>query len=304
MARRCRGRPLAVAANVSQFARILLGLGIASVSLLQQTHACWAAETTQQGIAGSVFAGTGEMIDSNNEDGGDAYDVNRLGFGWLGVLRFEGRPEAAAPSLPEPSETEAVPAPERNLGAFVQAGIVAELEWTRLTYCGDFCRWAPGGEEVVTPGPSRQAPKVGLRAGGGYSFSLVEFRVGLLRVMPGSDSVFPDPIWSPDVQLRVGRRSLGWFELGFGAYDASTTLRPGLYVGGGGGQVEALRISGHLGIHLVNGLCCSSVVPFGGIVQLDVEHAVSDSLVAGADFKAEAAAGKVFAGGLHLALLL
>lgn len=279
---------------MSQIARILLGLGIASVSLLQQTHACWAAETTQQGIAGSVFAGTGEMIDSNNEDGGDAYDVNRLGFGWLGVLRFE----------PQASETKAVAAPERNLGAFVQAGMAAELEWTRLTHCGDFCRWAPGGEEVVTPGPSKRAPKVGLRAGGGYSFSLFEFRVGLLRVMPGDDSVFPDPIWSPDVQLRVGRRRLGWFELGFGAYDASTTLRPGLYVGGGGGQVDALRISGHLGIHLVNGLCCSSLVPFGGIVHLDVEHAVSDSLVAGADFKVEAAAGKVFAGGLHLALLL
>jgi hypothetical protein len=258
--------------------------------LLQQSGACWAAETTQQGVIASVFAGEGEMSDTNNEGSADAYDVHRFGAGGTGVLRFAG----AGP----------MPASQRDLGAFVLAGVAGELEWTRLTQCGVVCRGRPGGEEVVTPAALEQAAKVGLRVGVGYSFSLVEFRVGVLGVAPSADSVFPEPIWSPDVMVRLGRRSLGWFELGLGAYDASTVLRPGAYLGGGGGRVEELRISGHLGVHLVNGQCCQTLMPFGGIAQVDVERAVSRSLVAGVDLKLEAAGSLVFAGGLHLAVLL
>jgi len=275
-------------ANVPRISRVLLGLCAASVSLLQQSGACWAAETTQQGVVASVFAGGGEMSDTNNEGGADEYDVRRFGIGGTGVLRFAGT----------------MPGSQRDLGAFVLAGAAGELEWTRLTQCGVFCRGRPGGEEMVTPGALEQAAKVGVRAGMGYSFSLVEFRVGVLGVAPSADSVFPEPIWSPDVMLRVGRRSLGWFELGLGAYDASTMLRPGAYLGGGGGRVEELRISGHLGVHLVNGQCCQTLMPFGGIAHLDLERAVSRTLVAGVDVKLEAAASLVLAGGLHLAVLL
>lgn len=226
------------------------------------------------------------MLDTNNEGDADAYDVQRVGLGGSGVLRFDRRSE---------------PAPS---GAFLLLGAAAELEWTRLTQCGVFCRGRSGGQDVVTPGRLEQASKVGLRTGVGYSFSLVEFRVGVLGVAPSADSVFPGAIWCPDVMLRLGRRSLGWFELGLGAYDASTVLRPGAYLGGGGGNVEALRLTGHLGVHLVNGQCCGTLMPFGGIAALDVERAVSRSLTAGVDLKLEAAASLVFAGGFHIGLLL
>ena len=52
----------------------------------------------------------------------------------------------------------------------------------------------------------------------------------------------------PDIYLRFGRR-LGFHgELGFGAYDVSTILRPGLYVGLGyasGAWAADLRAGGH-----------------------------------------------------------
>ncbi|HYQ27075.1 MAG TPA: hypothetical protein VER04_07645, partial [Polyangiaceae bacterium] len=74
----------------------------------------------------------------------------------------------------------------------------------------------------------------------------------------------------------------GWFELGLGAYDASTTLRPGLYVGGAFGELESVRVSGHFGAHLVNGLCCSTV-PHGGLRgEVGLDHAFTQKVSAGA----------------------
>jgi len=273
---------------MSRFLRIWLGFCALSVNLLQQSRVCWAAETTQQGVAATVLAGAGKMVDSNNEGDSDAYDVRRLGFGVTGVLR---------------GTTPRASASQHASGFFALAGVAAELEWAKQTWCGASCDKTNGIEGPLA-GPFEQASKVGLRAGVGYSFSLVEFRVGVLHVMPSSDSAFPESFTSPDVMLRLGRRSLGWFELGLGAYDASTVLRPGAYLGGGGGRVEELRVTGHLGVHVVNGMCCQSLVPFGGIAELDVEHAVSRSVVAGVDFKLEAATSLVFATSFHLAFML
>lgn|GEM_PF-1330410 len=287
--------------------RISLGFFVVGVSLLQQSRACWAAETTQQGVTGSVFAGGGAMIDASNESGDATYDVHRFGFGLTGVLRFRRDVEAATsasrPRLAPPFDVAPLTTRHES-GAFLMGNVAEELEWTRLTECGYFCRERVNGEPAPTPGPLKVASKVGLRVGAGYSFSLVEFRLGALGVMPSSGSAFPDPIWSPDVMLRVGPRNLGWGELGLGAYDASTTLRPGAYVGGGGGRVELVRVTGHIGLHLVNGQCCQTTMPFGLIGHLDVERALSGSLIAGVDFKWEAAIKEVFAGGAHLTVLL
>jgi hypothetical protein len=105
----------------------------------------------------------------------------------------------------------------------------------------------------------------------------------------------------PDVMLRLGRRSVvGWFELGLGAYDASTTLRPGVYIGGGGSPIEQLRLSGQIGIHLLEGDCCT--VPLAGaILDLDVDHAFSRAVVGGLDVKLD---GDTLEGGAHLSWLL
>jgi hypothetical protein len=243
------------------------------------------------------------MIDASNESGDATYDVHRFGFGLTGVLRFRGDAEAVPSASPR---LDTAPLTRRHEArAFLMGNIAEELEWTRLTECGYFCRErTTDGYPAPTPGPLKVASKVGLRLGAGYSFALVEFRLGALGVMPSSGSAFPDPIWSPDVMLRVGPRNIGWGELGLGAYDASTTLRPGAYVGGGGGRVDVLRVTGHLGLHMVNGQCCQTTMPFGLIAHLDVERALSGSLIAGVDFKWEAAIKEVFAGGAHLTLLL
>ena len=271
---------------------ISLGFCVAGVSLLQQSRACWAAETTQQGVTASAFASGGEMIDANNESSADAFDVARAGLGAVGVLRVRER------SDPPPG------ASQHGLGFFALAGAAAELESSKQTWCGEGCDIGDGRQGPVSQ-PHELASKVGARLGVGYSFSLVEFRLGGIFVLPSSDSVFPDSIWSPDVMIRVGPRRLGWFELGLGAYDASTMLRPGAYLGGGGGNVETLRVTGHAGIHLVNGLCCQTLMPFGGLAALDVEHAVSPTVIAGVDARIAAMEARlVFGGGFHLAFLL
>ena len=71
--------------------RILLGFGVAGVSLLQHPRACWAAETTQPGVMATAFGGAGEMVDFNNESTPDVFDVTRAGLGVAGVLRLKGR---------------------------------------------------------------------------------------------------------------------------------------------------------------------------------------------------------------------
>jgi hypothetical protein len=52
---------------VLRLLRILLGFGVAGVSLLQHPRACWATETTQPGVMATAFGGAGEMVDFNDE---------------------------------------------------------------------------------------------------------------------------------------------------------------------------------------------------------------------------------------------
>ena len=287
-----RGTRLALEAFVQRLLRISLGFCVAGVSLLQQSRACRAAETTQQGVTASAFASDGEMMDSQSGSSADVFDVARVGMGAVAVLRVRER------SDPPPG------ASQHGLGFFALAGAAAELESTKQTWCEEGCNIGDGRQGPVSQ-PHELAFKVGARLGVGYSFSLVEFRLGGLFVLPSSDSVFPDRMWSPDVLIRVGPRRLGWFELGLGAYDASTMLRPGAYLGGGGGNVETLRVTGHVGIHLVNGLCCRTSMPFGVMAALDVERAVSPTVIVGVDARIAAMEERLaLGGGFHLAFLL
>jgi hypothetical protein len=72
-------------ATVLRLSRIFLGFCVVGVSLLPQLRECFAAETTQQGVAASVVAGSGEMVDASNESGDAAYDVHRAGIGFTGI---------------------------------------------------------------------------------------------------------------------------------------------------------------------------------------------------------------------------
>ena len=277
------GRALAVKAIVLRFLRWFIAVMAAGVILLPHPRVCCAAETTQRGITAGIFAGAGSAEDDNNEGAPDLYDLHRAGGGVLGVLRF--------------SSSQPPTNPERELGFFAQGGAAAEVEWWKQTQCGAFC----GAGASFVPGPYRASHKLGWRLGVGYGFSVFEFRVGLLQVLPSQDSMFPTQFVFPDAVLRFGRRSLGWFELGLGAYDASTSLRPGIYIGGGGFPVELVRVSGHAGVHLTQGICCQTVgIGADPVVEMSLDHAFTRSLVGGVG----ATFNGAFEGSAHVSLLL
>jgi hypothetical protein len=269
--------------------RWLIGfLGMLSafgVSFLQQPRACAAAESTARGVSATAYGGAGRIIEPNNESTSDEYANRRFGVGALGTLRF--------------GSVQAPRGAERGL--FLTFGATFELEATRRTVCGVHCPyWNQPGS---TPDASTYLDKqFGARLGVGYSWPLFEFRVGGLTAQPSRNLSYSEPLWFPDVVARVGKRSVGWFELGLGAYDASTSLRPGLYAGGALGSPRNVRVSGHFGLHLPSGHCCATLTRVGFRGELGAERALSDSVTLGVS--AALLAGLVGEGSLQLSFAL
>jgi hypothetical protein len=52
----------------------------------------------------------------------------------------------------------------------------------------------------------------------------------VLLTRPDEQAILALPMAMPEVLLRLGHREVGWFELGLGAYDPSSGLRPGAYI--------------------------------------------------------------------------
>jgi hypothetical protein len=230
------------------------------VILLQRASPCWAAETTASGVSATLYGGGGSLVVPNNEGKPDEYDVTRMGVGVLGVLR-PGAPQAKRTRIDAP-------------GFFAMLGGSFELDSSLHTVCGYNCS---------VPSEGRYLGKhFAARLGFGYSFPSFEFRVGALAAIPDPNVSYAMPLVIPDVLARVGRRNIGWFELGLGAYSASTNFRPGLFVGGAFGSERVLQVSAHAGLHLVNGLCCSTVNMAGYAGELSFAHAFSDSLTGSA----------------------
>jgi hypothetical protein len=157
-------------------------------------------------------------------------------------------------------------------GFFTVLGGSFELDSSLHTVCGYEC-WS--GDHA---GERYLGKHFATRLGLGYSFPIFEFRVGALLTIPDPNVSYAMTLLMPDVLARIGRRSIGWFELGLGAYSASTNLRPGVYVGGAFGSERLLQASAHLGLHFVNGLCCSTVTMAGYAGDLSVARAFSSSL--------------------------
>jgi hypothetical protein len=253
-----------------------------AVVFLQQPQRCLAAETTERGVSATVYGGAGKLHEPNNESFEDAYRVKRFGVGALGVWRFGDR---------RPTDD-----PRRF---FVVAGATFELEASHRTLCGYNC---PYRGEPTSEQADELASHFAVRLGAGYTLPVFEFRAGVLTAQPDRDVTYAEPLWMPDVMVRFGRRRVGWFELGLGAYDASTALRPGAYVGGALGSPAQLRVSGHFGLHVPNGLCCSTVSHVGFRGELSAEHAFSDSFTVGAG---AALVGELVAeGSAHVRFLL
>jgi len=193
----------------------------------------------------------------NNEVGPDVYEVTRMGVGALGIVR------PWAPRATGKLETS---------GFFAMLGGSFELDSSLRTVCRYDCY--PPSEDGQRYLGKHFAARLGL----GYSFPLFEFRVGALAAIPDPHVSYAMPMLIPDVMARIGPRDIGWFELGLGAYSASTNFRPGIYVGGAVGTERVLQVSAHVGAHLVNGLCCGTVFGGGLAGELSVAHAFSNSL--------------------------
>lgn len=246
------------------FLKILRVFGAVGVILLLQARVAWAEETTVRGLSGTVYGGAGTLVEPNNETASDLYDVKRFGVGVLGVWR------SARPRAEDRNE-------ERGFFGVFGAGL--ELEDSLLSPCRSYAGACYGSGGPV--GEHYLGTHLAARLGGGYSWRLFEFRLGVLGALPDTNVGYAEPLALPDVQLRVGNRSWGWFELGLGAYDASTNLRPGIYLGGALGPESVVRVSAHVGVHFVNGLCCSTVVHIGSRYELGATHAFTDTISAG-----------------------
>jgi len=236
--------------------RLLGTFAALAVILLQHPRECWAAETTERGISGTLYGGAGTLVVPNNETRSDEYQVTRFGVGFLGIWR--------------PGEAKRVNS--ETSGFFVALGGTFELESSLHTVCAFNCY----GTEVA--GDRFLAKHFAGRLGFGYSFPMVEFRIGALYAAPDPKVDYAIELLMPDVLVRIGERRFGWFELGLGAYSASTTLRPGLYLGGTVGSERVVQASVHGGTHFVNGLCCGTVTTAGLAAEVSVAHAFSSSL--------------------------
>jgi hypothetical protein len=211
-------------------------------------------------------------------------------------VRFRG----AARYLPDGEADDGAATARRDgvseLGGFALLGAGLEVERLRQTACSFGCE----GQSLV-PGFQTERHFAG-RVNVGYSFELVELRAGALFALPDPNARLAEPLLIPELGLRLGRRSVGWFELGLGAYDASTNFRPGIYVGGAYGSDEIVRVSAHFGVHLPNGLCCSTVTRLGFRSELGLERALTDQLRVG--LGAAAYDADVFEGSARLSFLL
>ena len=255
------GKTLALGHSVTGPLRLSASILTVAVILMQRPSVSWAAETSERGVSGTLYGGGGTLTVPNNERRPDDYAVTRVGVGVLGVLR----PDANAANGADGETT----------GVFAAMGAAFELESSLHTACGFECF---ANDHAGGTGERYLAKNFAGRLGIGYSFPAFEARLGLLFARPDPHVQYAMPLVFPDVMARFGRRSRGWFELGLGAYSASTNFRPGLYLGGALGDARKLQVSGHLGLHLVNGLCCSTVLMVGYGGELSVAHAFSSSL--------------------------
>ncbi len=154
----------------------------------------------------------------------------------------EDEPSNAGALQPESDPGPPAPAPAATTPESVEAALDIEPQGFSLGGGGageyrGFTRTACSDAPCSTT--NDVIPKTRLLAGGranlGYDTDYFGVRVGALAFQRWASNVDPSPTANmlPDVNLRFGRR-LGFHgELGFGGYDASTIMRPGLYVGAG-----------------------------------------------------------------------
>ena len=207
-------------------------------------------ETAVYGGAGTTFVGSNEVE--------DIYDDRHFGLGLL----------ASFPASQAGTEQ------PRSRGFMWLLGLTAERRSLRAVLCGYGCQSQP-----KIAGFANEAD-LGIRAGAGSDGHWVGFRAGLL-LAGGIHARVAERLLFPDVALRVGPRELGFFTLGLGAYNASTSLRPGLYAGVSFVPLKSLVGSLHYGYHFNDGSLGDTVFQLDSRLDFAVDYALSRKLSVG-----------------------
>ena len=169
-------------------------------------------------------------------------------------------------------------------------GVTGELRLHRVISCMFLCE--PPLEEGWHP-----EAHFGLRLGIGYDSNWVGVRGGVLY----ADSVsawIADLLVSPDLELRFGPRDRMWVELGVGAYDASTSLRPGVYAGFSFLPAKKLTFSLHYGAHAGTGTVGHTVPQIGGRADARVMYEVTPGVQLGVGVSHQESSGFTFDEGM------
>jgi hypothetical protein len=117
------------------------------------------------------------------------------------------------------------------------------------------CRLAADGVIGKTPASCAlppTGPVSALNASVGYDSRGFGMRLGFLYYGRYEGAADPEPAYKviPEGSFRVGPRQAPHFLFGLGSYDASTMLRPGLWLGGNIPiGTDSFTFGGHLGVH-------------------------------------------------------
>ena len=219
---------------------LVLGLGGLMLSAVSRVAVAGPTQMEAEGYAGSSvgqwtcgpsaranYGGVGGHVRVYTDDREPRPPPPGEETGNGGVLLPDADPTVPAPLPPNPPFAEEAALDIEPEGFSLGGGGGGEYRSFTRTRCHD--QPCSAAADVIPP--SRLLPAG--RANFGFDTKYFGSRLGALAFQRWASNTDGSPTTNvlPDVNLRFGRR-LGFHgELGFGAYDVSTILRPGLYVG-------------------------------------------------------------------------
>jgi hypothetical protein len=200
-------------------------------------------------VTATAYGGYGTTSLGSNEGEPSTY---RIRYGGTGV-------EATAFLLTDGLDSPRVP----PNGLAVRLGAVGELRSQRLTACtaGSFCDAMAVSERAEAHGA--------LRLGAGYELRSAGVRIGVLYADGIRPQIVLRPLIFPDLEVRIGQRNQHHGSIGLGAYDAATSLRPGLNMGFCL-VFNTWQLESHLGLHAGLDQLTGSVLNANGRAAVDV----------------------------------
>jgi hypothetical protein len=151
----------------------------------------------------------------------------------------------AHPTAEDPPEPGPAPNPITAEGLAVTATMAGDVRSYELLECSGNCDGLSSNSLPKSQG------RLGARARLGYDWRWLGLHAGVIGWEGlGSGSNPTSHLgFLPDACVRVGPRDVFRGEIGLGAYNASTVLRPGLYLGLGVNLGQGWDLMGHIGVH-------------------------------------------------------